>query len=277
MSDTTARDYHAGSASAASATRPMQWGGSCCRKRSFSAQRARGGGLVVDDVVRATCRQLRSSWRFCEGFVLDRAIPSVSTDSEILLRSRDSPSAFAGLFERHAAAVAAFIRRRVGVDAVEDVLSETFLVAFRRRASFDDSWESARPWLLGIASRVLKKYRADEARQWRAAAASAHRDDFSHAGGIDTAGQRIDAEAAVQGLMPRIAALSARDRETLLLYAWGNLTQEEVATALGIPVGTVGSRLNRIRRKLAPPGSQSAARLSWLGKEDADGRLGARA
>lgn len=207
----------------------------------------------------------------------DWAIPNVSTDSEILLQSRDSPSAFAGLFERHSAAIAAFIRRRIGADAVEDVLSETFLVAFRRRADFDAAWVSARPWLLGIASRVLKKYRADEARQWRAAASSARREEFSHEGGIDGLSQRLDAAAALRELAPRIAALSPRDRETLLLYAWGNLTQEEVGVALGIPVGTVASRLSRIRRKLAPYGSHSAARLSWLGKEDVDGRLGTRA
>ncbi|WP_322411013.1 sigma-70 family RNA polymerase sigma factor [Microbacterium invictum] len=201
----------------------------------------------------------------------------MSTDSEILSRSRTTPGAFAELFERHSVPVAAFVRRRVSGEAVEDVLSETFLVAFRRRADFDSSWESARPWLLGIASRVLKKHRADEARHWRAVAASADREEASNEGGIEGASTRLDAAAAVRELAPRIAALSARDRETLFLYAWGGLTQEEVATALGIPVGTVGSRLNRIRRKLAPPGSRSAARLTWMGKEDADGRLGASA
>lgn len=212
-----------------------------------------------------------------EGFGADRAIPTVSTDSEILSRSRTTPGAFAELFERHSVPVAAFVRRRVSGEAVEDVLSETFLVAFRRRADFDSSWESARPWLLGIASRVLKKHRADEARHWRAVAASADREETSNEGGIEGASTRLDAAAAVRELAPRIAALSARDRETLFLYAWGGLTQEEVATALGIPVGTVGSRLNRIRRKLAPPGARSAARLTWMGKEDADGRLGASA
>jgi RNA polymerase sigma factor (sigma-70 family) len=211
-----------------------------------------------------------------EGWGADRAIPSVSTDSDIFSRSRDTPGAFAEVFERHAASVAAFIRRRVGADVVEDVLSETFLVAFRRRADFDTSWESARPWLLGIASRVLKKHRADEARHWRAVAASAG-GDVSSEGGIEGAGTRLDAAAAVRGLAPRIAALSERDRETLLLYAWGGLTQEEVAAVLGVPVGTVGSRLNRVRRKLAPPGSRSAARLTWMGKEESDGRSGARA
>lgn len=215
--------------------------------------------------------------RIREGFGADRAIPTVSTDSEILAQSRTTPSAFAELFERHSASVAAFVTRRVGGEAAEDVLSETFLVAFRRRADFDSSWESARPWLLRIASRVMKKHRADEARQWRAVAASADREETSHEGGIEGASTRLDAAAAVRELAPRIAALGARDRETLFLYAWGGLTQQEVATALGVPVGTVGSRLNRIRRKLAPPGSRSAARLAWMGKEDVDGRLGASA
>ena len=199
----------------------------------------------------------------------------MSTDSEILSRSRTTPGAFAELFERHSGSVGSFIRRRIGAEGVEDVLSETFLVAFRRRADFDTSWESARPWLLGIASRVMKKHRADEARQWWAIVSSTNRDDFSHEGGIEVATNRLDASAAVRQLAPRIANLSPRDRETLLLYAWGGLTQEEVALALGIPVGTVGSRLNRIRRKLAPAGSHSAARLTWMGKEDAVGRLGA--
>lgn len=185
------------------------------------------------------------------------------------------PGVFTELFERHSASVASFVRRRAGADAVEDVLSETFLIAFRRREDFDASWESARPWLLGIASRVLKKHRADEARQWRAAASSAGRDEASHEGGIDAASSRLDASAALRELAPRIAALSVRDRETLFLYAWGDLTQEEVAVALGVPAGTVGSRLNRVRRKLAPPGTRSAARLTWMGKENPDGHLGA--
>jgi RNA polymerase sigma-70 factor (ECF subfamily) len=201
----------------------------------------------------------------------------VSTDGEIIRRSRDSPDAFAELFERHSASVASFLRRRVGLEAAQDALSETFLVAFRRRADFDRTWESARPWLLGIASRVLKKHRANEARHWRAVVASAGRDDAADEGGLEGAVGRLDAAAALRELAPRIEALSARDRETLLLYAWGDLTQSEIALALGIPVGTVGSRLNRIRRKLTPPGRPSGAQLTWNGKEDADGRLGASA
>jgi len=76
----------------------------------------------------------------------------VSTDSEIIRRSLDDAGAFSEIFERHVRPVGGYIRRRIGADAVDDVLSETFLVAFRRRSAFDLRSESARPWLLGIAT-----------------------------------------------------------------------------------------------------------------------------
>lgn len=199
----------------------------------------------------------------------------MSTDSDIFRRSERTPQAFAEVFDRHAASVESFLRRRLGADAAQDALSETFLIAFRKRDSFDRTWESARPWLLGIAARVAARHRATEARHWRAVVAAAG-GDRSTEGGIDEAAVRMDAAAAIKALAPRIAALSVKDRETLLLLAWGGLTHEEIAQALGVPVGTVWSRLNRVRRKLAPPGSQ-LTRLTWIGKELEDGRLGAGA
>ena len=201
----------------------------------------------------------------------------MSTDSDIIRRSIDVPSAFAEVFERHARVIGAFAARRVGSHAAEDVLSETMLVAFRRRHDFDATWESAKPWLLGIASRVIKKHRADEARQWRSFEASVSRGDHTSDGAIEAAGKRADASSAVRALAPRIAALAARDRETLLLYAWGDLTYEEISMALGVPVGTVRSRLNRVRRKLAPPGSHASVRLTWIAKEETDGAFGTSA
>lgn len=61
---------------------------------------------------------------------------------------------------------------------------------------------------------------------------------------------RVDAEREVETLKARIAALAPKDRETLLLYAWQGMSYDEVAAALGVPVGTVRSRLNRVRRRL---------------------------
>jgi len=205
----------------------------------------------------------------------DPAILNVSADSDIIRRSIEIPSAFAELFERHAKVIGAFAARRIGRDAAQDIVSETFLVAFRRRRDFDTSSESARPWLLGIASRLIGKHRGKEAAQWRAFEASAGGAEPTSDGAIDEAAMRTDAAAALHRLAPRIAALAARDRDTLLLYAWGDLTYEQVAAAQGIPVGTVRSRLNRVRRKLSAPGTGPAS--TWMNEEEADGRLGSRA
>lgn len=176
----------------------------------------------------------------------------MSTDSEIIRRSLDQPSAFAELFDRHARVVNSFATYRIGRHAAEDVLSETFLVAFRRRADFDAGVDSAVPWLLGIASRLIRRHRAVEAKHWRSFAAAVSGEEHSSEGGVDDALTRIDAEREVAGLRARIAALAPRDRETLLLYAWQGLSYDEVATALGVPVGTVRSRLNRVRKRLDP-------------------------
>ncbi|KJQ54896.1 ECF RNA polymerase sigma factor SigE [Microbacterium sp. SA39] len=148
--------------------------------------------------------------------------------------------------------VNAFASYRVGRHTAEDVLSETFLVAFRRRADYDVGVESAVPWLLGIASRLIRRHRAVEAKHWRSFAAAVTGEEHSSEGGVDDAMIRLDAEREVQGLRARIAALAPKDRETLLLYAWQGLTYEEVAAALGVPVGTVRSRLNRVRKRLDP-------------------------
>lgn len=176
----------------------------------------------------------------------------MSTDSEIIRRSLDEPAAFAEIFDRHAPAVTSFASYRVGRHAAEDVVSETFLVAFRRRVDFDLGVESAGPWLLGIASRLIRRQRAVEAKHWKSFAASAARDDHSSPGGVEEAIGRLDAELEVSRLKERIAALAPKDRETLLLYAWQGLSYEEIGQALGVPVGTVRSRLNRVRRRLDP-------------------------
>ena len=61
---------------------------------------------------------------------------------------------------------------------------------------------------------------------------------------------RVDARAAAPALAAALAALSRADREALLLFAWADLSYEEIAAAVGIPVGTVRSRINRARRQV---------------------------
>jgi len=197
----------------------------------------------------------------------------VTTDSAIIRRSLDEPSAFAELFDRHAHAIGRFAAQRVGAEAGKDVLSETFLVAFRKRASFDHAWESALPWLYGIAARLIRKQRAGEARQWRSIAAAARIAERGDDGALRRAEEQADAAALTGRLAERIAALPPRDRDTLLLYAWHDMTYEQIAAALGVPVGTVRSRLNRVRRRFADLHG-GAAPGGAIGREEGrDGRV----
>ncbi|PCE14187.1 RNA polymerase subunit sigma-70 [Microbacterium sp. SZ1] len=201
----------------------------------------------------------------------------MSTDSEIIQRSLGQPRAFAELFDRHAGVVGRYAARRLGADAGEDILSETFLVAFVRRTAFDTTWDSALPWLFGIASRLIRKHRATEAKHLRSSSESAQREEHISHGDLETTIARLDAEISTRELAPRIASLSAKDRETLLLYAWGDLTYEEVADALGVPVGTVRSRINRVRTRLDPHRGASRTRIPKQKEGEVDGRFRARA
>lgn len=171
----------------------------------------------------------------------------MSTDNEIIQRSRDSPGSFAELFDCHALAVHRYVARRLDVTSADDVTSETFLVAFEVRATFEES-SSALPWLLGIATNLIKKHARLEARAWKGLLAA----DLGRIepDAIETADARMDARALARTIGRAMRRLPAGDRDALLLYAWGDLDYNGVASALGVPVGTIRSRLNRARRTL---------------------------
>lgn len=180
----------------------------------------------------------------------------VPTDAMLVLGSVQAPEAFGGLFDRHAAEVHRYLARRIGA-AADDLLAETFLVAFERRSRYDPDRPDARPWLYGIASRLLHRHRRDEVRAYRALSRVGV--DPALPSPADGAAARVDADTAVRGLAATLASLAAGDRDVLLLYAWADLGYAEIAEALEIPVGTVRSRLHRARGRLRaalPAGSR---------------------
>ena len=168
-------------------------------------------------------------------------------DAALIAESLHRPEAFAGLNDRHATGIHRFVARRLGQHAADDVVAETFLAAFRRRDRYELDRADAAPWLYGIATRVIGRRRRSEVRMWRAISRSAApvTDDE-----IDLIDDRLVAAGARRALADSIARLSAHDRDVLLLVAWAELSYEEVATALEIPIGTVRSRLNRARQQL---------------------------
>jgi RNA polymerase sigma factor (sigma-70 family) len=169
-------------------------------------------------------------------------------DAALIERSWHEPEAFAALYDRHAAPIHRFAGRRLGDQMADDVVAETFLAAFRRRKRYDLHRADARPWLYGIAANVIGKHRRSEVRMLRAFARTGA--DPVAAGHADRVDSRVCAAAVQRDLAAALAGLPAGDRDVLLLIAWADLSYEETAAALGIPVGTVRSRLHRARRKV---------------------------
>jgi RNA polymerase sigma factor (sigma-70 family) len=168
-------------------------------------------------------------------------------DAALIERSWREPEAFAGLYDRYAAPIHRYVARRLGDGAADDIVAETFLAAFRRRDHYDLRRGDALPWLYGIAANVIGKHRRAEVRMRRAfSRTGADPITEGYADGVDS---RVSAAAVQRELAAALAGLAAGDRDVLLLIAWADLSYEEVAVALDIPVGTVRSRLNRARRK----------------------------
>jgi RNA polymerase sigma factor (sigma-70 family) len=168
-------------------------------------------------------------------------------DATLITRSLLVPECFAFLFDRHAPAVHGYIARRLGRDAADDLMAETFLVAFRGRGRYDPAHCDARPWLYGIATRLIGRHRRDEVRFFRAIARTGV--DPAAEPVADQAMRHVAAKAVRRQLAAALAGLSAADRDVLLLVTDG-LGYAEVSLALGVPAGTVASRLSRARRKV---------------------------
>jgi len=168
-------------------------------------------------------------------------------DAGVIARSTHEPKEFAAIFDRHAN-VHHYLSRRVGAERADDLVAETFMIAFRRRADFNTTHRSARPWLFGIATRLLSQHWRETERRQRLRARSL---------------PELPAESPVEQAMNAAAAhhlrgpvgqalreLAPGDLDVLLLVAWEDLTYDEVAAALEIPVGTVRSRLHRARKQV---------------------------
>ena len=168
-------------------------------------------------------------------------------DGAIIRASIRDGAAFGEVFERHHDTVARYARSRVGAAAGEEIAARTFLIAFEKRHRFDVTAPSARPWLLGIATNLIRHHVRDE-RIHLAALGRLPLILFEPDPNDDPA--RLDAFRLREVLRDGLLGLSSGDRDAFLLNVLGDLTYEEVAAGLGIPVGTVRSRIHRARKVL---------------------------
>ncbi|HEX2088812.1 MAG TPA: RNA polymerase sigma factor [Actinomycetota bacterium] len=171
------------------------------------------------------------------------------SDRKLWEQTARSDAAFAELFERHAKAVYNYCFRRVGKwDLAEDLMAATFLEAWRRRDEIQLSGESLRPWLLGTATNLMRNQRRSARR--RDAALQRVQAEMPRLLPEDDAADRLDDERRMHNLLNMVADLPEQEQEALALVVWSDLSYEEAGLALGIPVGTVKSRVARARRRL---------------------------
>jgi RNA polymerase sigma-70 factor (ECF subfamily) len=169
-------------------------------------------------------------------------------DASLIRLSLGDPERFTGIVERHAEALHRYFSKRSPHSALDDLVSETFLTAFRSRQNYDLSYLDARPWLFGIATNVLRHHRRTEGR--RIARLGRWHVDESEQDRTDEVESGMMADAEVSKIQSALDQIDERYRDVLMLVAGPGLTYEEVARALGIPVGTVRSRMSRGRTQL---------------------------
>jgi RNA polymerase sigma factor (sigma-70 family) len=184
-------------------------------------------------------------------------------DWVVIADSVKAPEQFAVLYERHLRRIGTYLARRVGSALAEDLASEVFVRAFGARARYRRDFDTALPWLMGIANNLVADHRRAERRRLSALERSVHLR-------TNSSSEIEVADVAVE-VLEALRRLAGQDRDALLLVVWGELSYEEAAAALGIPVGTVRSRISRARSSLAavlgpsheehaPGGSLTAAR-----------------
>ena len=88
-------------------------------------------------------------------------------DADVIRRSLTEPDHFTALYDRHAPAIHRYAARRLGTDVADDLMAEPFLIAFRKRRSYDLTYPNARPWLYGIVTRLIARQRKAETAQYR--------------------------------------------------------------------------------------------------------------
>lgn len=142
------------------------------------------------------------------------------------------------LFRCHHAAVVAYVRRRAPADLVDDVVGETFLVAWRR---LDRMPDNPLPWLLAVARNVVATQERGVLRRRALTLRLAGMHPVSEPGTVDRADGRVASA---------LARLAPKDREALTLIAWDGLQPHEAAVVLGEAPGTFRVRLHRARGRL---------------------------
>ncbi|MFG3600230.1 RNA polymerase sigma factor [Micromonospora chersina] len=171
-------------------------------------------------------------------------------DQELWTRAQSGETeAFGQLYVRHIQAVANFCFRRTADAALaEDLSSAVFVEVWQNKSRVSLDQPSLLPWLLGVAHNLLRnQWRSARRRRAALERLPPVRDTPDHA---EAVAERLDAESDMRTVRAAMARLPRREQEVIELCVWAALPAVDAASVLGVPVGTVHSRLHRGRTRL---------------------------
>jgi RNA polymerase sigma factor (sigma-70 family) len=182
----------------------------------------------------------------------DRRMPLGASDEALLQASASGDDrAFSELYERHAQTIYNYLFRRLADwPEAEDLTAVVFLEAFRRRSEVVVVEGKLLPWLYGIATNVLRNRRRAVWRNRHLVAQLARQPGTDVTPDVAA---RSEAAEQMRFVLGRIAKLPRQQQDVIALCVWSGLSYEEAAAALGVPVGTVRSRLSRARASMGAP------------------------
>jgi RNA polymerase sigma factor (sigma-70 family) len=169
----------------------------------------------------------------------------MASDADLIGRSLSGDAeAFMEVVCRHEVAIGAYLERRVGRAAAEDLLGDVWAAAFQYRATYDRSFAGARPWLYTMALNRLRQYWRSRSSEDLVPDVAILADGWDPWPAVDV---RVDTRTAFRAA---VAGLKSDEREVLLLVAGEDLTVADAARVLGMPAGTARRLLHQARTAL---------------------------
>ena len=155
-------------------------------------------------------------------------------------------------YDDHGEAIFTYVARRLGPEHARDVTADVFRSALEGQRRYDPVKGTALSWLYGIATNLIRRHWRTEQRRLRALDRLTDVEETvaGSADGVQRSIEQLDARRHLRSLLAVVETLPPPDRDLLILVAWEEKSHAEVGEILGIPTGTVASRLHRIRTQL---------------------------
>jgi RNA polymerase sigma-70 factor (ECF subfamily) len=169
----------------------------------------------------------------------------MASDAELIGRSLSGDAeAFTEVIGRHEVAIGAYLERRVGREAAQDLLGDVWAAAFRYRGTYDQSYPQARPWLYTMARNRLRQYWLSRSPEDLVPDVTGLADGWDPWPAVDV---RMDARTVLRAA---VAGLRPDEREVLMLVAAEDMSVTDAARVLGLPAGTARRLLHQARTAL---------------------------